>query len=112
MARSGPTPEPRTAIMNETPEKTFDFGEALRRLKAGKRVQRAGWNGKGMWVVFQKGYPGGIPINKNTAEATGIPEGTICRFDPYIMMKTATGSFVPWLASQTDVLAEDWSEVG
>jgi len=54
------------------------------------------------------GYPDGIAINVNTAEATGIPPGTVCKFRPYIMMWTANGDFVPWLASQSDVLAEDW----
>jgi hypothetical protein len=87
-----------------------DFGGALSLLRQGRKVSRAGWNGKGMWIVLQKGYPDGIPINKNTAEATGIPEGTVIRFLPYIMMKTVDGSFVPWLASQTDILADDWAE--
>lgn len=86
----------------------LDFGWALRRLRAGDKMARSGWNGKGMWIVLQKAYPDGIPINKNTAEATGMTEGTICKFLPYIMMKTADGSFVPWLASQTDILATDW----
>lgn len=89
----------------------MDFGKALEALKAGRRVARAGWNGKGMWLSYQKGYPEGIAINANTAEATGIPQGTVCRFLPYLMMKTVDNSFVPWLASQTDVLAEDWSVV-
>lgn len=87
----------------------FGIGEAVRAMREGrKRVRRAGWNGKGMYLVFQAGYPDGIPINKNTSEATGIPEGTVCKFLPYIMMRTATGEFVPWLCSQTDLLAEDW----
>jgi hypothetical protein len=89
----------------------LNFGEALNVLRHGQRISREGWNGKGMWLALQKGYPEGIPINKNTAEATGLPEGTVCTFDPYIVMKTATGSFVPWLASQTDVLACDWCEL-
>jgi hypothetical protein len=72
------------------------------------RVRRAGWNGKGMFIVYQAGYPDGIPINKNTAEATGLPEGEVHRFLPYIMMCTAQGDFVPWLCSQTDLLATDW----
>lgn len=76
------------------------------------KVRRAGWNGKGMFCVFQAGYPNGIPINRNTAEATGIPEGTVCSFLPYIMMRTAGGEFVPWLCSQTDLLAEDWEIAG
>lgn len=86
----------------------MDFGEALAGLRSGRKLQRAGWNGKGMWIVLQKAYPDGIPINRNTSEATGLPEGTVCRFLPYLMMKTADDSFVPWLASQTDILAEDW----
>jgi len=86
----------------------MDFGFAIRMLKAGERVSRAGWNGKGMYLAYQKGYPDGIGINANTAEATGLPEGTVVKFLPYIIMRTADGSFVPWLASQTDVLAEDW----
>lgn len=67
---------------------------------------------EGDYVVLQKGYPDGIPINKNTAEATGIPEGTIKKFLPYLLMCTAQGDFVPWLISQTDILADDWSIAG
>lgn len=88
-----------------------DFGWALGRLRNGRKVCRKGWNGKGMWIVLQEGYPDGIPINANTARATGMLEGTTCKFLPYIMMRTVDGSFVPWLASQTDVLAEDWQLV-
>ena len=87
----------------------YPFEWALGCLKRGARVCRAGWNGKGMWIVLQKAYPEGIPINKNTAEATKLPEGEVHKFLPYIMMKTVDGSFVPWLASQTDLLAEDWT---
>lgn len=87
------------------------FGDALRALKDGARVSRAGWNGRGMFVVHQKGYPDGIPINANTAEATGLPQGTVCRFRPYLMMKTVDDEFVPWVISQTDALADDWERV-
>lgn len=89
----------------------MDFGTALTALKQGNKVTRAGWNGKGMYVVHQKGYPDGIPINGNTAEATGIKAGTVCRFRPYLMMLTVDRDFVPWVASQTDLLAEDWAVV-
>jgi uncharacterized protein DUF2829 len=85
------------------------FGGALSALRGGRRVAREGWNGKGMWLALQKGYPDGVPINRNTAEATGLAEGTVCKFLPYIVMKTADGAFVPWLASQTDILGEDWT---
>lgn len=86
----------------------MNFGQALEALKAGKKVARSGWNGRGMWLTYQKAYPDGIAINANTAEATGIPQGTVCKFLPYLMMKTVDNAFVPWLASQTDILAEDW----
>ena len=84
------------------------FGQALVHLKNGLRMSRRGWNGKGMWLAYQAGYPLGIPINANTARATGLAEGTVCKFLPYIMMRTAGGEFMPWNASQADVLAEDW----
>lgn len=86
------------------------FEWALIQLRNGHKIQRAGWNGKNMFIVLQEGYPQGIPINSNTAKATGIPQGTVCRFLPYILMRTADieVSFVPWLASQTDILAFDW----
>ena len=87
------------------------FSDALEAVKAGYKIAREGWNGKGMYVVYQKGYPGGIQVNKNTQEALGVPEGTVCKFLPYLMMKTVQGDFVPWLASQTDILAEDWTIV-
>lgn len=89
----------------------MNFSEALNALKENKRVCRAGWNGKGMWLALQKGYPDGTPCNKNSAEAYGINEGDIIKVLPYIAMKTADNCFVPWLASQTDILANDWEMV-
>jgi hypothetical protein len=88
----------------------MNFSQALDSCKLGSKIARSGWNGKNMYVVYQKGYPDGVNINKNTAEATGIPEGTLCKFTPYLMMKTADTepTFCPWLASQTDILANDW----
>lgn len=87
------------------------FSLALESLKVGKKMQRTGWNGQGMFVVYQRGYPEGIGLNKNTAEALGKPEGTVVAFRPYLMMYTAQGDCVPWVASQTDLLADDWQEV-
>lgn len=82
-----------------------DFGEALVALKAGQRVRRAGWNGKGMFLFLVPGSTFAV----NRAPLLGIyPEGTVINYCPHIDMKTADGSIVPWLASQTDVLAEDW----
>lgn len=92
-----------------------DFGWALTQLRQGHKVCRSGWNGKGMYTVYQKAYPEGIPINKNTADATGIAQGTVCKFLPYIMMKIANeecSTFVPWVASQTDLSSTDWDHSG
>ncbi len=87
------------------------FGEALEQLKARRKVTRTDWNGPFQYVVLQKGYPDGVPINENTAEAIGRPAGTVCKFRPYLLFKTTQGDYVPWVASQTDLLAEDWSVV-
>jgi hypothetical protein len=89
----------------------MDFSEALRACKDGRRITRAGWNGPGQYVVHQAGYPDGIAINANTARATGIAQGTVRAFAPYLMLCNAQGVFVPWLASQGDLLAEDWQTV-
>lgn len=68
------------------------FGQAIEYAKQGKKIQRTGWNGKGMFVVYQKGYPEGIPANKNTAEAFGIEEGELFKVRPYLQMRCADGT--------------------
>jgi len=108
---SEPHPPPKGTMMAPVGVRKCGFEWALTQLRNGHKVQRTGWNGKDMYITLQAGYPHGIPINQNTAEATGIDQGTVCRFSPYIMMKTADTempTFVPWLASQTDILALDW----
>lgn len=83
----------------------FDFGAALQFLKRGMRVARQGWNGKGMFLFL---VPGST-FKVSRPPLLGIyPEGTEVRYHAHIDMKTAQGDVVPWLASQTDVLAEDW----
>ena len=86
----------------------MNFGLAVEAAKMGKKISRAGWNGKGMWVVYRTGYPDGIPANKNTADAVGIQEGELFKVRPYLQMKCVDGSFQMWLASQSDILADDW----
>jgi hypothetical protein len=77
-------------------EKTMDFGDALVNLKAGKRIARKGWNGKGLWLELQ--HPD--TFSKMTL--------------PYVYLNypddadNTPGARVPWLASQTDMLCEDW----
>lgn len=89
----------------------MDFGKAIEELKKGKRLTRKGWNGKGMFIVYQKGYPEGIPCNKQTAEAYGYEEGTLFKCRTYIQMRCADGTHQMWTASQTDILSEDWEVV-
>lgn len=68
-----------------------DFSYALMMVRNGQRVCRTGWNGKGMWVALQR------------------PDAHSKMSLPYLYMKTADDELVPWLASQTDLLAEDWT---
>ncbi|MBP2230813.1 hypothetical protein J2847_004122 [Azospirillum agricola] len=97
------------------PTSGLDFGAAIAALKAGKRVARAGWNGKGMWLALTPGSS--IPAEfarsgacKAQVEAEGVKEVAIL---PHIDMRAADGSIViGWRASQTDMLADDWLLVG
>jgi hypothetical protein len=86
----------------------LNFGDALHILKLGKKVARAGWNGKGMFLFI---VPGST-FKVSRPPLLGIyPEGTEINYCPHIDMKTADGKVVPWLCSQTDALAEDWQVV-
>lgn len=69
----------------------MNFGDALDKLKAGARVTRDGWNGKGMWLALQ------------------VPDAHSKMSRPYIYMRTVDDQLVPWVASQSDVLADDWT---
>lgn len=79
----------------------MDFGDVIKAMKNDHKeaFARKGWNGKGMWI------------------ALFMPESEITDGDmeyemqPFIVMKTAQGTLVPWLASQTDMLADDWEAV-
>lgn len=80
----------------------MNFGQAIEALKQGERVQRDGWNGKGIFIELQ------------------VPDGNSKMTSPYIFIDTtglqtdneaAPKSLVPWLASQTDMLADDWQVV-
>lgn len=84
---------------------SFSFETALVHLKLGQKVAREGWNGKGMFIFLVKGSRFVV----NRPPLLGIyPEGTEVRYHAHVDMKTADGTIVPWLASQTDLLAEDW----
>ena len=69
------------------------IGWAVERLHNGNKVSRAGWNGKGLWIELQR------------------PDADSKMTLPYVFMKTVTGETVPWLCSQSDLLAVDWGVV-
>lgn len=69
------------------------IGEAVSALREGCKVSRAGWNGKGMWLELQ------------------VPDEHSKMTLPYVYMRTAQGDLVPWMCSQTDLLASDWGIV-
>jgi hypothetical protein len=71
----------------------MDFGQALTALKTGSKVTRDGWNGKDMWLHLQ------------------VPDEHSKMNRPYIYMRAVNGELVPWVASQSDLLAEDWRTV-
>ena len=73
----------------------LDFGMALKALKEGKRVARSGWNGAGQHLQLEKVHTV-TPVRDN-----------LCLV-PFISIKTVQDTLVPWLASQTDMLSEDW----
>lgn len=79
---------------------TLTFSDALVKLKAGAKLRRSGWNGKSMWIQIQ------------------VPDAHSKMTLPYLYIEYPAGHpaypdgcRVPWLASQTDILAEDWEEV-
>lgn len=94
------------------------IGEALECLRDGKKVRRAGWNGTGMWIVLMSpldlpaysSQAPGAKVNDRTAKYIG--EDTELHSQPYIAMWTADQKWQPgWLASQPDLLADDWELV-
>ena len=93
---------------NDEWRRNRNFSAVLAWFKSGERISRKGWNGKNMFVVYQKGYPDGIPCNKNTAEAWGMKEGELFKCEPYLQIKMVNGSHAMWVPSINDVLSNDW----
>lgn len=90
IAEQGEYPKININKMQPTTSKYFGFGEALNHLRQGVKVAREGWNGIGMYVELQ------VPTDLSKMKR------------PYIFMSPIDGNLVPWVASQTDLLAEDW----
>jgi hypothetical protein len=90
------------------PTRGMSFGLAVEAMKSGRQVARKGWNGKGMFVFLVSGSK----FLVSRPPLLGIyAAGTPISYCPHIDMKTADDKVVPWLASQTDVLADDWEVV-
>ena len=84
------------------------FGQAIEALKAGKKVARAGWNGKGMFVYY-------VPANSYQAQ-TGVAksffgEGSLVPYNAYLAIKNVDDTVSTWVPSINDVLSEDWAVV-
>ena len=85
-----------------------DFGYALNQLKQGRKLAREGWNGKNKFIYLVNGSN----FEVNRPPLLGIyPPGKKIDYRSHIDMRTADGSCVPWVASQTDLLADDWVSV-
>lgn len=88
------------------------FGEAIAHMKQGKKCARAGWNGKGMWVAYLPPvtYEAKM-VNARVKALIGPDEDLRC--NAYFVMWTADKRWqIGWLASQSDMDAEDWQVVG
>jgi hypothetical protein len=115
MSHLHPGSKPSTDAVKTQPERetygghTFNFSIALSHLKQGFKVARTGWNGKGMWLYLVPGST--FQVSEGRPLAAHLSVGETVTYLPHIDMKTATGEHVPWFASQTDLLAEDWQIV-
>lgn len=81
------------------------FGDALQALKAGKRVARAGWNGKGMFVYYVRAA---AYLAQSEAAKTYFGENAYVPYAPYLALKGVDERVSTWVPSINDVLAEDW----
>lgn len=84
----------------------LDFSHALHFAKHGRKIARAGWNGKGMYVALVEGNLITEAVNYCLSSSNENMQAVPVLDSLYL--KTATGELVPWLASQTDLLANDW----
>jgi len=84
----------------------MNFGHALMALHEGRRVARSGWNGKNQFLFRVPGST--LIVGAGHPLAKAMPIGTRVECHPHIDIKSAQGTVAPWIASQTDLLSEDW----
>jgi hypothetical protein len=83
---------------------SMDIGIAVNQMKAGHKIARRGWNGKNMFLFLVEGDSALCQFHVGNAIVEAFEQ-------PFVMMRTAQGSAVPWLCSQSDLLATDWEIV-
>lgn len=97
--------EELSIIEGPAPVVNLSFGEALVALEAGKRLQRAGWNGKGMFVYL-------VPANSYPAQTGAAKahfgENAMVPYNPYFAIKNVDNTVSTWVPSVNDCLAKDW----
>jgi len=88
------------------------IGWAVEQLQDGKRVSRSGWNGKGLWLILIRGSVWNLDreTDLKLSEVGGLKDGYEWRSD-FVAMRAVGGGLVPWLCSQSDLLATDWGKV-
>jgi hypothetical protein len=91
------------------PAAGMNFGQALEAIKAGQRIVRAGWNGKGMFVYLVP--PASYPVQTGAAKAH-FGEGAMVPYNAYMAIKNVDGTVSTWVPSVNDCLATDWGIVG
>jgi len=87
-----------------------NIGEAVEAMKAGSRVHRPGWNGAGVWLSLTPGMPvRAANFWSENNKAFAEDHGGVAVVRSYVTMKTADNEIVPWVCSQSDLLATDWA---
>lgn len=99
------TKEQKEAEFRET--LSFPFGMAIEALKLGHKVSRVGWNGKGMYLALFDPLKDNLQTLTVTCNEASVPKA----LHPFIVMSTVDNIYVPWLASQADMLSDDWGIV-
>ncbi len=90
------------------PTTAMAFGHAVEALKRGMKVSRAGWNGKGMFLYMEEQTTSNAAMERHLGLKEHFSHGGVIIKRAHIMMLTAQDDVVPWLASQSDILADDW----
>jgi hypothetical protein len=93
--------------MSNNNETLYNYGQALGFMRKGYRVARISWP-EICGCVYQKGYPEGVPCNKQTAQAWNITEGSLFRCNPYLQKRNEDDTYSMWQPTIEDLLADDW----